>query len=455
MEERDLVSTIEKLLNVIDEQTATINDLKKTILVQIEKIKTLELEVQILKKGKNSQNSSKPPSTDFNVKRSLRKSGQKKSGGQPGHKGNTLEISPLPDEIIRHDTCFCSKCGSDLENIESRLLDKRQVIDIPPCIPIYSEHQIFARQCSCGHDNQGSFPGHLKAAIQYGPTVESLVVYLSVRQYIPYNRIAEYLRHSYSLPMSEGTIANILTRFAEKAALPYEKIKANLQVSAVVGSDETGAKVNGEKAWMHTWQDESNTYIMCHSSRGSKAIEKEFPNGFPNSILVSDAWAAQLKTPAAGHQLCLAHLQRDLKYFIETLKDPWSEKVDKLFAETLQAKRDNLFGVDILNSFQVKLETLLSEELKLPDKINAFRKRLIKNKDSLFKFLLDPRIPSDNNGSERAIRNLKVKQKISGQFKSWQGANCFAIIRSIIDTIIKRGLDIFTGLENIALYCPE
>jgi len=448
MKEQDLLLKIKRLLIVVEKQSEEIHLLKQEIVF-------LKEEIIILKKGKNSTNSSKPPSSDINIKRSLRKPGEKRSGGQAGHEGHTLEISAVPDRIIKHQACFCRNCGNDLEKIASRLLEKRQVIDLPPCIPIYSEHQIFAKKCSCGHDNEASFPQHLKASIQYGPSIEALIAYLSVRQYMSYNRIAEYLRHAYNLPISEGTIANILTRLASKAALPYEKLKANLLASAVVGSDETGAKVNGTKAWIHTWQDKLNTYIICNPSRGSKAVKSEFPNGFPNSILVSDAWAAQLKTPARGHQLCLAHLQRELKHFTQDLKNLWSEKIYELFKDSLKVQRNNQYGLEIRNAFQIKLEVLLSEDIVLPGKINAFRKRLIKNKDSLFKFLLDPQIPSDNNASERAIRNIKVKQKVSGQFKSWQGANCFAIIRSIIDTIIKRGLDVFEGLVEIAKFCPE
>jgi transposase len=462
MKEQDLFLRMEKLLIVVEKQTEEIHQLKQVVKIQEEEIRvqkieiaSLKEEIVVLKKGKNSTNSSKPPSSDINVKRSLRKPAQKKSGGQAGHQGHTLEISAVPDQIIEHQACFCRSCGNNIGNIASQLLEKRQIVDLPPCIPTYTEHQIFAKKCSCGHDNQGSFPPHIKASIQYGPSIEAIVAYLSVRQYMSYNRISEYLRHTYNLPISEGTIANILTRLASKALLPYQQIKANLLASAVVGSDETGAKVNGTKAWMHTWQDKLNTYIICNPSRGSKAIESEFPNGFPNSILVSDAWAAQLKTPATGHQLCLAHLQRELNHFTQDLKNLWSEKIYRVFKDSIKVQKSNIYGPEIRNSFQVKLETLLSEDIVLPSKINAFRKRLIKNKDNLFNFLSHPEIPSDNNGSERAIRNIKVKQKISGQFKSWHGANCFVIIRSIIDTIIKRGLDVFDGLVEIAKFCPE
>lgn len=448
MEEKNLLLRIDQLLIIVEKQAQEIRVLKV-------EISSLKEEIHILKKGKNSTNSSKPPSSDFSIKRSLRKSGQKKSGGQSGHEGHTLEISSTPNEIIKHQACFCRNCGNNLEKNPSYLLEKRQIVDLPPCIPIYTEHQVFVNQCSCGHVNEGTFPPHLKASIQYGPSVESVVAYLSVRQYMPYRRITEYLRHTYNLSISEGTIANMLIRFASKATLPYEKIKNNLLASPVVGSDETGAKVNGRKAWMHTWQDKYNTYIICNPSRGSKAVESEFSLGFPRSILVSDAWAAQLKTPAIGHQLCLAHLLRELNHFTEDLKDTWSAKINQLFKESLNAQRNKEYGLETHIYFQRKLEILLSEEIKLPAKINAFKKRLLKNKDSLFKFLIDPRIPSDNNGSERAIRNIKVKQKISGQFKSWQGANCFAIIRSIIDTTIKRRLDLFEGLTEIAKFCPE
>ncbi len=146
---------------------------------------------------------------------------------------------------------------------------------------VITRHQVYSKVCSCGNSTRGSFPPQVRASLGYGPGIEALVAYLSVRQYLPYGRIAELLQDSCGLTLSCGTIAGMLQRFSRKGAASYQTIREALSGSTLVGADETGAKVNGRNQWMHTWQNRANTFIACHAGRGSKAITEHFPQGFP------------------------------------------------------------------------------------------------------------------------------------------------------------------------------
>lgn len=277
---------------------------------------------------------------------------------------------------------------------------------------------------------------------------------ISVRQYLPYRRMKECFQDLFGLKISEATLVKAVRQMADKSQPLYERIKANIYQSKVVGGDETGVKVNGEKQWFWTWQNANNTLISLDSSRGFKAIEKVFPKGLPNSILVSDCWAAQLKTEAKGHQLCIAHLLRELNYFIQLYDDSWSKALRQLLLDAIKLKYEiegKQQKIPERNDLTQRLDQLLEFELqKQPPKIKPFHKRMLNNKKYLLTFLYHKNLPADNNASERAIRNVKVKQKVSGQFLSAQSANAFAIIRSVIDTTIKNKQNVFQTLKLVA-----
>jgi len=399
------------------------------------RVKTLEKENQKLKEKlhkKNSKNSSMPPSKDENrikSNQSLRKRSERKSGGQPGHKGNVLLA------------------------VENRT-GYRQVIDIPQIQPIVTQHEIYSASCRCGHTTKANYPKEASSPISYGNTIEATISYLSVRQYMPTKRIEEHLRQLYGLSITEGTIINKLRSYAKKCLPIYEQIRGRIERSNIVGGDETGCVVNGKKMWMWTWQNSKLTYIALSNTRGYKAITDNYPNGLVNAILVSDCWAAQLKTQAKAHQLCTAHLQRELNYLIELGTEKWSIAFLKLIQKALKLKYKILdnptrnFKKEISNIIAAS-DQLLAKNIRGHKKLLALKKRLLKNKDSIWNFLRYQYVPPDNNGSERAIRNIKVKQKISGQFKSFQGGQHFAVVRSVIDTIIKSHSSVYETMIDI------
>lgn len=427
-------------------------DLVYDLLIKVDaltaQVKMLQAEVNWLKTRKNSGNSSLPPSQDiFPMKnKSLREKSNKKPGGQPGHKGETLLMSPNPDNIIEHKPDgTCPRCGKIHSEEAYQMIGKRQVIDIPVIKASIIEHQIFQSTCSCGCVTEGYYPAGITAPVQYGNNLISLTAYLSSRQFIPYNRLSELIKSITNVSMSEGTIYNLLNKAANMVLPIYEGIKDEISKAITIGGDETGVKVNKNKSWAWTWQTLFATYITVSPSRGFATILGAFPDGFPQATLVSDSWAAQLKTPAKRHQLCLAHLLRELNFLQELYKIKWVTEMKEVLSSAINLKNkmtpeqyDLSFKErsDLLSTF----DELINQEL--PDKyskIFPFRKRLKKRKNQVFNFLFYPDVPYDNNGSERAIRNLKVKQKVSGGFRSERGAEIFAILRSVVDTIIKKG----------------
>lgn len=430
----------------------------------IKKIEALQEQIRLLLNGKNSSTSHTPPSHQIgrsNTK-NFRIKTDRKPGGQPGHEGTTLQIKAIPDETIDYIPQYCNSCGEDLQGVIHILEQSRQEVIIPPVQARYVEHRSFSKGCTrCGKVCVGSLPCQLAAPIQYGNSVAALVSYLSVYQYIPYHRMTVLLKNLFGLPISEGSIDNLLERTAQKALPVYNAIQQKIQQSEVVGSDETGTACGGKKGWFHTWQTIGLTFIAASLNRGYKTIEQYFKDGFPLSVYVSDCWAAQLKVKALLHQICTAHLLRELCNFEGALSCQWSTAMKQLLLDAIALKKqlapqDYLYPPATVMQMEEGLTQLLQHDYSnAHKKIRAFIKRLIKNRDSILTFLYHAKVPPDNNGSERAIRNVKVKTKISGQFKTLRGATRFAILRSVIDTTIKNTRNVFEALTHLANLQPE
>ena len=268
----------------------------------------------------------------------------------------------------------------------------------------------------------------------------------------------EFFNDVFHVPISEGGIHYLLNKLAIKAQPAYEMIKQKLLSSSlgVIGADETGVKVAGNKYWAWVWQNQDATFISITDNRGQKSITENFEKGFENAVLVHDCWASHFNTVAASHQICIAHLLRDLNYLTERYNHKWSKVCKTLFKSALNLEKSmNSVDYYINNPRRKQIESRMKVLLdyQLPDKheeIATFQKRMRKYRDYIFTFLYHPNVPPDNNSSERAIRNIKVKQKVSGQFKSPHGAFIFAVIRSVTDTIIKNNQNVVESLNTIA-----
>ncbi len=420
----------------------------------------MQIEIRLLKNGRNSNTSSTPSSHDYgrSNKFNLREKSNRKSGGQTGHKGSSLKMIEKPDEIQKHIPRYCKQCGEEF-NSDSvfELHQRKQEVVIPPIKPKFIEHRSYRCTCSkCNTQTTTDLPSHLKANIQYGENIQALITYLSVYQYMPSNRIKKYLKDVMGIPISEGTIYNIIKSMSNKAVPVYGAIKEKIATSKVVGGDESGVKINGDKAWFWVFQNSLYTFIKVAYSRGYQSITETFPNGFPMSIYVSDSLPAQLKINTKAKQLCLAHLMRELKNFENAFNCTWALKLKQVFKDAISYEKQ--MAVDDYSGTNRKVKEFENQLTKLLDidysgkhnKFKAFVNRLIKNRDSILTFLYHIEVPPDNNGSERAIRNAKVKMKISNQFKSYDFANHYAIIRSVIDTTIKNSKNVFDALSCLA-----
>jgi transposase len=455
-----------KTIEILESENAVLRQENAILLARVssleEKVLVLLHRLEGKSVQKDSHNSHTPPSQDKVRKtKSLRGKSVRKSGGQTGHPGHTLEMSSAPEVIKELRSSYCQQCGSSLPEAQT-ILSTRQVVDIPPVRPVYTEYRQYGCACAaCNHVQKAAYPEGVNAPVQYGPRVEAYVAYLSVYQYLPYQRLCFLLKDVFGLSISEGSISNLLQRAASKASPVYEQIQAELERASYVGSDETGAKVNGKNWWVWCWQSVKNTFLKASSSRGSQTVKETFPNGLPKATIGSDRWScptgtAQLKTASHAKQLCLAHLQRDLIFLEESEQSSWATHCKALFQEALQLNklaqaRGEAFGQQEKLAYQVeqRLNRLLMRRIdtKQSPQTATFQRSLLKHRDCLLVFLYDLQVPPDNNASERAIRNVKVKQKVSGQFKT--GQNAFCILRSVIDTLKKRDLDIFTYLSQI------
>jgi transposase len=442
----------------LDKQAIVISEQAAIIVSQAEKIQALEVALRLQSVVKTSKNSHLSPSSDLSRKnQSLREKSDKPVGGQIGHEGHTLEMRNNPDVIEELHPSFCNNCGASLLERPTELVARRQVIDIPPIIPLTTEYQCFSTICTCGHHQKADFPDGVTNHIQYGPNIQTLVVYNSVYQYLPFYRLQSFLKQVTSVHLSKGTIENILRRTAHKAQSTYETLRKVVEVSLYVGSDETGAKLNKSKLWFWVWQNALVTFIVAACSRSKQVIEDTFPQGLPNAILCSDRLAAQLSTWTKGTQLCLAHLLRDLNFLIETENTQWAIDFKVLLKEAMLLKKVQTH-YDKKDTKVIEIEQKADKLLKQSfeelgwtideqHKTMTFFNAMLKLRHALFPFLYHKDVPPDNNSSERAIRIIKVKTKISGQFKSLHQE--FAILRSVIDTAVKNGKPVYEAVEAV------
>ena len=423
--------------------------------------KIKELENQLKKLNKDSNTSSKPPSQDIHKQnkknQSLRKKSDKKTGGQNGHQGTNRAQVNNPDEIIKCEPKQCSKCGESLHNQHGIISEKRQERDIPPINVTITEYQQIKKQCKCGCINRGKFPNHIKSYVQIGDNAQAFLIYLNIAQLIPFKRLKNIADDLFGFPISEGSIDNILNR-AEKRGNPLHKMIMNIVKSGKwVGSDETGIRIEGHRDWLWTWQNKLASYYAIEVSRGYQVPAKHFGEDY-KGVLNHDCWSAQNNTKAKqGHQQCHPHLQRFLKFLIEVYNSKWAYELYKLLYKSQQAQKkiwqkdfDKKIREQVILGYKQQLKTFLNQSLQEKEEI-TLQKRFCKHQDSIFRFLYDPDIPFHNNDSEKAIRNAKVKQKISGGFRSRKGADRYAVLLSIVETAKKQEFNLLDSIR--ALLC--
>ena len=438
-----------------------------TIRKQNAEIKTLKTRLDKLEKPKkDSHNSSIPPSKEDIASaedrklrtKSLRKPSGKKSGGQPGHEGHTLHRTDAVDEFEEIPLDKCPECGEDLSDVPGMEKMSRQVVDISFSIPIVTQFSIMEKVCpNCGRTVCSEFPEGVNGEVSYGPNVQALVVYLCEEHAVSYQRIKRLLKDLFNISMSEGTIDNIVKRMTKRARKLYERIREKIGHAPVVGADETGIDIAGILHWLWVWQTETASFFKPHAKRGHKAIEETFDEGLPDTILVTDRHGAYFSMNVKTHQVCLVHLLRNLTYLTEIQpENRWPKDMLQLITDAMKERRDKPWDEIDRQGLRERLGKLLDSPLGTEDKeFVGMKNGLASKKDYLFTFLDNPDVPYDNNASERAVRPAKTKQKVAGLFRTFLGAEAYAIIHSIIDTAKKQAVSPFNELQMIAQLKPS
>jgi len=453
---------IKKLRNKILELELMLKEAFNMLDASGERIEILEKENKELRElvekanrkttPKTSRNSNKPPSKDFHrTKRTKKrkKKSKKKPGGQIGHDGAFLKMSDKPDLVKDFYPHKCSKCNLKLDKASAILNCSKQEIDIPPLQPIVTQFNRFKIKCNCGKSNCAVLPQRLKGKVQYGPRVRGLINYSLVYQLLPFARLQEMLNVCFGIKLSQGTITNTMERTAINMNPEYEEIKSFIAKSDVVGTDETVVFVGGKKWYNWVWQNQKATFITCEPNRAKSNITKHFPDGFKNAILVSDRYSAHLFTPAKGHQICWAHLIRKVNYIEDTEPNHFAHKLLDIYrrAKHLETLKTSIGkGSKKTKTLEAELNRVLISNIdkqQFPETYKLFN-ALKTHREKVLSFIYYKNVPSHNNASELAIRNAKVKMKISGCFRSAQ--NHFAVIRSVVDTMIKNKMNIFQNL---------
>lgn len=406
---------------------------------------------------KNSGNSSTPPGKermkDEIVRRTktLRKPSGKKPGGQEGHKGHKLSCVDTPDEVIDDVPDYCTNCGETLADAE-RILDYvTQKVSIPELKPVVKEIRHYVMVCkNCG-ERIRTAPRHRSNDVVYDASVKSLVVYLSVVQFLPYGRIANFLHDVLGLSPSEGSLVNWVNEAKRNAQPIVDKIKEYIMSSNVVGFDESGCYCNKRLDWAWIAQTVYYTLLFRANGRGSKELTDRFGDSLERMTAVTDRHSAYFALHFLNHQVCLAHLLRELQYLSElNTSQKWSEQVANLFREAIHKRNTNPTDIISKAYWLDKLDCLLKLNVsKFGKKFDTFKIGLIKCRDYIFNFLEDPVIPPDNNASERGIRKLKIKLKNSCTFRSDFGADAFLELHSVVETAKKHNQTPFNAIQAL------
>ena len=408
---------------------------------------------------KNSGNSSTPPSKEsisseaVRRTKSLRKPSGRKPGGQQGHDGSTLRATETPDEVEDVSANYCTKCGSPLEDCERILDHVTQVISLPELKPIVKEIRHFITVCrKCGERVQSHAPRRRGSnAVVYDASVKALVVYLNVVMFLPYGRIENFFREVFGLNISQGSFVNWVNEAKKSAEPAIEKIKEYIMNSAVVGFDESGLYCNKRLDWTWIAQTVYFTLLFHGSGRSHKELESRFGDTLERMVAVTDRHSAYFTLNFLNHQVCLAHLLRELQYLNELDKDQqWSRQIEKLFQEAIHERNENPQAVIDKEPWLTKLDKLLTENLtEMKEQFGKLKNGLIKCRDYLFNFLENPAIPPDNNASERGIRKVKIKMKNSGTFRSDAGADAFLDLLSIVETTKKHNRSPYATIQAL------
>jgi transposase len=453
-----------------EEETVTL------IMKLVQNYKELEERIQKLEDqiAKNSGNSGKPPSSDGLTKKpkSLRHKSGKKSGGQPGHPGSTLKAVEHPDHVEKHVVEQCQYCHANLAQVKAKRFEKRQVFDVPPSKVEVTEHIAEVKDCpDCHQTTMGSFPSEVSQPVQYGPRIKAQMVYFNQQHHVPLERTAEIIEDVHGQSVSEGTIVEACNQMAQRVEPVIEAIKAEQQnTTETAHFDETGGRVNGKLWWFHVVCSNLLTFYAIDQKRGRKALDAIGIFPVFKGTAMHDGYCSYFQYNEVINALCNAHHLRDLIFIEEQYRQGWASDMKELLLEIKRAVEasapqqtclspgqvaDFEARYDLIVEVGLQTNPLAVPDAALPKKRGRPKQHPGRNLAEHFKlrkretlaFMYDFKVPFDNNQAERDLRMIKLKQKVSGCFRSENGAKVFCDIRSYISTSRKNGQRVLHVLQ--------
>jgi transposase len=463
---------------IYDQGPDAVFALVETLVAQVTVLtaRVKELEGRI---NTNSRNSGKPPSSDgLKRTKSLRKKSGKKGGAQKGHPGHTLEMTPKPDKVEVHRVTQCQHCGASLPG-RAESFQRRQVVDTPPLKLEVTEHQAEQKTCLiCGTCNKASFPEGVTQPVQYGTLIKALAVYMNQYQLIPYDRVEELFKDLFGQPFSEGSLFTANEICCEALEGAEQEIKRQILNAPVINCDETGARVEGKNHWLHVASTPKLTCYSVHQKRGADGMDDMGILPLYTGTCKHDGLNAYFKYTNCRHSLCNDHHLRELKWVIENERQTWAQQMYDLLLDTKAAvdeAKDNsktCLEMEQLIDFEQCYSSIVAlgyhenpffEVWPRPKgqrgrlkktKARNLLERLDKYRTETLNFMFDFRIPFGNNQAERDIRMTKVQQKISGGFRSLQGARIFCRIRGYISTVKKNAIPVLGAIRDALMGNP-
>jgi transposase len=466
--EAAIVSSDPDLEATVAVQAAVIVELRAVNAEQVRLIARLQARVAELecRLGRDSSNSSKPPSSDGLGKparaqrRADGRAEARRPGKQPGAPGAHLAQVEEPDEVAWHAPDRCGGCGGDLVGAPVAGVEARQVFDLPPLGLRVTEHRAERRRCACGATTTGVFPAHARAAACYGPGVRALVCYLCVHQHLPVDRAAQLLADVLGPSVATGTLAAVVAEGAAGLGGFAQVVCEGLAGAPVAHFDETGARVAGRLHWVHSASTSLLSLFTVHAKRGKVAMDAAGVLGGFAGVAVHDGWAPYWRYEDVRHALCGAHLLRELEGVAEGPGQGWAAGMAELLVDAkLACDRARAAGAGrvedaVLGRLRARYRRLLADgqAANPPPPATGRRRgrarrspagrllvRLDAHRDEVLRCLDDMRVPFDNNQAERDLRMVKLQQKISGCWRTLAGAEAFLALRSYVATARKHG----------------
>jgi len=464
----------ETLISIILMLQEAVQELQQTVAEQAAEIQSLRDQL-----SKNSRNSGQPPSSDGLKKprvRSLRQKTGRRTGGQKGHAGHTLKKVETPDYIQTHGAWICPNCAADLKGVETCGCEKRQVFEVPAVRIEVTEHQAEIKRCpECGQRVKGDFPDEVNQPVQYGARIKAQASYLNTYQLIPLARSCELLGDFYGHTPAEALVLDANSEVVAQIEPSLEAIQQQLIGSEVVGFDESGLRVEGKLNWLHVASTDTLTYYGVQPKRGKDGMKAIGILPRLRGRAVHDHWRPYFGFDNCQHSLCNAHHLRELQFVIDQYEQSWAQAMIRLLldikAEVDASPADWMaLPPARIAHYERLYDDLLEQGFaanpspeRPPPKKRGRKKqsppknlldRLHQYKAETLAFMYDFRVPFDNNLAERDVRMIKVKQKISGTFRTRSGADAFCAIRSYISTARKQGCNVIQAIHDTMLGQP-